>query len=291
MPSVPPLLMRSQSSSLNGSDMDQDVLFAVRRQLAMKELELAKVKQQLANLVNESWRKNLQVAQLKKEMDVQRLQNGVVAEKNVNKSGVNDDNALLIVRKSDFECLNVDLVRRIAMWLSLSDLSSLSRTSKQMRSAVWEDESGWQMRAAAILMANCSSGEEFKTVLFERARCSVCKAELAKGGVKQMLDVRLCLKSECFKEAFVGFDEGNQEFALSADDVKGLPCFVDERHVCMYKRNDVKNLAFAKYGGSEGITNRLRLIQKQKRLLSLSRFGHVTSRVKTEDLEFSEAFL
>lgn len=47
------------------SYVGDDVLFMVRRQLALKELELSKVKSQLSNLANEAWKKNLQVAELK----------------------------------------------------------------------------------------------------------------------------------------------------------------------------------------------------------------------------------
>lgn len=67
MPSAPPRRLGSGSNNW-GSGGDNELLNALRRQLALKEVELVKVKNQLANVVNETWRKNLQVAQLKKDI-------------------------------------------------------------------------------------------------------------------------------------------------------------------------------------------------------------------------------
>jgi hypothetical protein len=190
MPSVPSAAARMLSPGASQSgDMESEVLYAVRRQLALRELELTRVKTQLANLVNETWKKNLQVAQLKRDLSARQtveelarpvaVAAAVAAPGNNNNVAVNvtvpkvsprvhplpqplplqpqplaqavaDPTATVTTPKPrSFLGLNMDVLRKIAALLSVGDLSALCQTSRLARRLLWDDEVVWK----ALLMA------------------------------------------------------------------------------------------------------------------------------------------
>ncbi len=299
MPSVPPMI-RTKVVSSSSADLEQDALYAVRRQLAIKELELAKVKQQLSNLVNETWRKNLQVAHLKKEMTMQQQQQqGEVGQPQpvatalplANLEGGNDNNvqsspekgshqAELVVAGGLLGKLTVSLVVRVASFLSLMDLSSLSRCSKSLRNVLWfGDEVGWQRRlrcmAGRLVVSGSQSAREQLEWLRKHPVCFECGASIVDVPVR-LLGMELCSKSECLREATMDHLEASRFFAMTAEDLKGLRCQVESNGLKVYKRSDVRSAALNKFGGHEGLAHRLRVLEKQKMLLSLSKLGKVT---------------
>jgi hypothetical protein len=290
MPTVPPLISTKSSSA----DLEQDVLYAVRRQLAIKELELAKVKQQLSNLVNETWRKNLQVAHLKKEMSEQLLRPGGAERGNDNnRAPVATVEQSADVSVSDTSLrglpeLSHALLARIASFLSLVDLSALSQCSKPLRSVVWNgDEAGWQRRLRQVfskgpIPSNIKSSREQLEWIRKHPVCNECGEALDRGAERRVLGMRLCLKGECLREATMDHSEASKFFAMSADDLKDLLSETRLDGVTVYRRADVRTAALNKFGGHEGLAHRLRVMEKQKMLLSLSKLGHVTSRPKNE---------
>lgn len=290
-------MIRSKTPS---GDLEQDVLYAVRRQLAIKELELAKVKQQLSNLVNETWRKNLQVAHLKKEMSEQSQMLKPSSRRGNDNNQAVEPQSVMVQDKEERPDPDSDgaafglaqlapyLLTRIASHVSLLDLSALSRCCRQLRRVLWDsDESGWQRRLREVFpkvpssISNKSSREQLEWMR-KNPVCSECGDPLESSAERRILGMRLCSKNECFREATMDHSEASKFFAMSSDDLKQLQSETGREGVKLYKRAEIRTAALNKFGGHEGLAHRLRVMEKQKMLLSLSKLGHVTSRPKNE---------
>ena len=170
----------SLSSSSSQSYVGDDVLFMVRRQLALKELELSKVKSQLSNLANEAWKKNLQVAELKKTRSEDNTENSDLLKEKLHQSDVmiqqltTELQRLRAGRLKQIEELDEERKKReaekvsqkaetrlhetspllslddnvlfsVLALLELPDLSSLSRCSKNARRRVFDNDNIWKL--------------------------------------------------------------------------------------------------------------------------------------------------
>ena len=330
MPSVPPAArMMTQSS-----EMESEVLYAVRRQLALRELELTRVKSQLANLVNETWKKNLQVAQLKR--DLNNKQNAEEVRRQTQPPATANDNntvqveavasvvhplphplppqplplpqatsepsvtaaapppaAAATVAARSFLGLNMDVLRKIASLLSVSQVSALCQTSRAARDLLWNDEVVWRallmaripaprgIVPASVAAAAPHSSREQLRLLYAQFLCHGCGALLPFGPPDnfawEKLEMPLCRKPECFHAATVTAVDAVAQYALTTEELSRFK-FELSGTVPVYRRRDIVQASHRKFGGSDGLGARLRSLAKQKQLVLLSRLGHITTR-------------
>lgn len=320
MPTVPPAKHWTPGSG----ELDNDVLYALRRQLASKELELNKVKTQLANLVNESWRKNLQVAHLKKELsEHQQLVRDEIYNSSTSVSTIvvsnssnnsNNDAAVATVAapvvavaspvvtvklattptfsQRSFLGLNLDVLRKILRLVSVADLGSLAQTSRQATELLRKEEQVWKWHLmaripprgivpVAVVAAAPENSREQLRLMHRQYLCHGCGTLLPFGPSDtawwDRLELPLCRRAECFQAATVTAPEALSTYALSTADLRPLQSAMSGA-VQVWRRRDAVRVAYAKYGGGEGLASRLRSLAKQRQLIALSRLGPVTTR-------------
>ena len=310
MPNVRPNMLRNSSGSASSSDNDL-IIQALKRQLALRDMELHKVRTQLANLVNENWRKNLQVAQLKNGVDLKESLKSVSRREESQVETEEALQALMATASMSVEetrvssprlvaspslrigqqCfgLPLDLVRLILSQVSVSDIASLMQTSRINHQIVSNDDKLWNRllmsfippkNAVPINVVSVSPLASLQLkALLERFVCAGCGEFLPYGPsnqlVWQILGVPLCNSDDCLERATITADEAKLELLLDSNDLEKLR-FLDSPG--LYGRRDARLASHDKYGGARGLDLRKRALYKQQQLRTLSRFKRVTTR-------------
>ena len=201
--------------------------------------------------------------------------------------------------------LPMDILRKIAAQLAVTDLNSLMQTSRAGYTAISEDNLIWSSQLMArvpprgivpvsVTSASSSPKEQLR-LLFDRHLCAGCGKLLPFGPsdtpLWQLLGLAACRAPECFQRATISAEQAQALYVLDEADLVSLRGALPPGiKAPLYSRRDVKRASYMKYGGPKGLEARKRSLFKQQQLMRLSQFKPMTTRptdlLLDEDIDF-----
>lgn len=301
VPAAPPAL----SGANEKRDNDSELVQALRRQLASRELELTKVKLQLHSIVNETWRKNLAVAELRSKSLLQVAEAAAAAARRAAAAPWDDVAAdastppqqspppqqqesrldTVTAHEEVAPCLALlprSVLDRIVGYLGVPALGAMARCCRTLRDVV-AASSAWQSRLESLLggralparLAGSHPRDQVRHVL-ECGSCQAC------GSLEIAVDaasVRCCASRACLDALTLMPLDAADLYLLDTAEVHMLPVVVDVR----VSRKAAEAVALAKYGSARALDAKRRMLDKKRRLLSLRSLGTIKSRADLGD--------